>query len=162
MSQVLRERAIGMLTAGIFTKAVARELNVHFSTINRLQSRFREFVSMSNRPHNRRPCVWSCVGERFADVNIVNRVPHGGSGVVVWAGTSYGQRNQLHFINGNLNAQRYHHKILRPIVVLFISRHHLMFQNDNARPHDVRICTQFVEAENVPVLQWPAYSPVTH
>ena len=37
MSQVLRERAIGMLTAGISTKAVARELNVHFSTISRLQ-----------------------------------------------------------------------------------------------------------------------------
>ncbi len=40
-----------MLTAGMSTRAVARELNVHFSTINR------EFGSTSNRPHNRRPCV---------------------------------------------------------------------------------------------------------
>ncbi len=30
MSQVLRERAIGMLTAGMSTRAVARELNVNF------------------------------------------------------------------------------------------------------------------------------------
>jgi hypothetical protein len=30
MSQVLRESAIGMLTAGISTKAVAREINVEF------------------------------------------------------------------------------------------------------------------------------------
>ncbi len=37
------------------TRAVARELNVHFSTIS--QRRFREFCSTSNRPHNRRPCV---------------------------------------------------------------------------------------------------------
>ena len=51
--------------------------------------------------------VWRCVGERFADVNIVNRVPHGEGGVMVWAGISYEQRTQLHFINGNLNAQRY-------------------------------------------------------
>ncbi len=57
MSQVLRERAIGMLTAGMSTRAVACELNVHFSTISRLQRRFREFGSTSNRPHNRRPHV---------------------------------------------------------------------------------------------------------
>ncbi len=56
MSQVLRERAIGMLTAGMSNRAVARELNVHFSTI-RLQRRFREFGSTSNRPHNSRPRV---------------------------------------------------------------------------------------------------------
>ncbi len=57
MSQVLRERAIGMLTAGMSTRAVARELNVNFSTISRLQRRFREFGSTSNQPHNRRPRV---------------------------------------------------------------------------------------------------------
>ncbi len=57
ISQVLRERAIGMLTAGMSTRAVARELNVNFSTISHLQRHFREFGSTSNRPHNRRPCV---------------------------------------------------------------------------------------------------------
>jgi transposase len=34
-----------------------------------------------------------------------------------------------------------------------------MFQHDNAGPHVARIGTQFLEAENVPVLPWPAYSP---
>ncbi|KAL0152664.1 hypothetical protein M9458_052387 [Cirrhinus mrigala] len=57
MSQVLRERAIGMLTAGMSTRAVACDLNVHCSTIRRLQRHFREFGSTSNLPHNRRPCV---------------------------------------------------------------------------------------------------------
>jgi hypothetical protein len=33
-----------------------------------------------------------------------------------------------------------------------------MFQDDNARPHVGRICTQFMEAENVQVHPWPAYS----
>ncbi len=54
MSQVSRERVIGVLTAGMSTRAVARELNVNLSTISRLQRRFREFGSTSNRPHNHR------------------------------------------------------------------------------------------------------------
>ena len=95
----------------------------------------------------------------FADVNIVNSAPPGGGGVMVWAGTSYGQQTQLQFIDGNMNAQRYHGEILRPIVVPFIHLHQLMFQHDNERLHVTRICTQSLEAENVPVLPWPAYSP---
>ncbi len=57
MSKVLRKRAIGMLTAGMSTRAVARELNVNFSTISSLQRSFREFGSTSKRPHNSRQHV---------------------------------------------------------------------------------------------------------
>ncbi len=77
---------------------------------------------------------------------------------MVWAGVCYGQWTQVHFIDGILNAQRYRDEILRPIVVPFIHDHHLMLQHDNARPHIARICTQFLEAENILVLEWPAYS----
>ncbi len=57
ISQVLRECAIGLLTAGMSTRVVDHELKVNFSTISRLQRFFREFGSTSNRPHNRRPRV---------------------------------------------------------------------------------------------------------
>ena len=50
--------------------------------------------------------MYGCVGERFADVNIVDLVAHGGSGVMEWAGVCYGQRTQVYFIDGILNAQR--------------------------------------------------------
>ncbi len=93
------------------------------------------------------------MGERFANVNVVDRVAHGGGGVMVWAGVFYGQRTQEHIIDGILNEQRYRDEILRPIVVPFIHDHHLMLQ------HVARICTQFLEAENIPVLAWPAYPP---
>ncbi len=85
---------------------------------------------------------------------------------MVWAGVCYGQQTQVHFIEGILNALRYRDEILRPIVAPLIHDHHLMLQHDNARPLVARICTQFLEAENIPVLAWPAYSPdkwhVTH
>ncbi len=37
-----------------------------------------------------RQCVWCRVGERFADVNVVDRVAHVGAGVMVWTGVFYG------------------------------------------------------------------------
>jgi hypothetical protein len=86
MSQVLKERAIGMLIAQMSTRPLAGEFNVHFSTVSHLH-RFRKFGGTSSRPHRAR--VWHRVGERFADVNIFNRMPHGR--VMVWAGISYGQ-----------------------------------------------------------------------
>ena len=56
----------------------------------------------------------------------------------------------VHF--NDLNAQRYRDKILRSIVVLFIRRHHLMFQHDNAQP----LCLKDLKMSALP---WPAYSP---
>ncbi len=50
-------------------------------------------------------------------------------------------------------------QIPRPIVVPFIRQHHLMLKHDNAELHVARICTQFLEAENIPVLAQPACSP---
>ena len=41
----------------------------------------------------------------------------------------------------------------------FIRSNTLMFQHDNAWRHVARTCTQFLEAENVPVLPRPEYSP---
>ncbi len=50
-----------------------------------------------------RQCVWCRVGERFADVNVVDRVAHGSGGVMIWAGVCYGQWTQVNFIDGILN-----------------------------------------------------------
>ena len=84
MSQVLEGVCNWHADCRMSTRAVARGLNVNFSTI----CRFREFGSTFNRPHNRRPRLRDRVGERFADVNVVNRVPHGGGGIILWSAYS--------------------------------------------------------------------------
>ncbi len=38
------------------------------------------------------------VSKWFADVNVVDRVAHGGGGVMVWAGVCYGQQTQVEFL----------------------------------------------------------------
>ncbi len=38
--------------------------------------------------------VWRRVGERFADVKAVDRVAHGGGGVMEWASVCYGHSNK--------------------------------------------------------------------
>ncbi len=41
-----------------------------------------------------------------------------------------------------------------------------MLQHDNAQPHVAGIFTEFLDAENIPILAWPAYlpdmSPIEH
>ena len=103
--------------------------------------------------------IWRRTGERYADACVVRRVAHGGGGVLVWAGISHGHRTQLYFVEGNLNAVRYRDEILRPIVIPFVEQNYLILQQDNARPHVARVCMNFLEAENIRVLEWPAYSP---
>ncbi len=51
--------------------------------------------------------------------------------------------------------------VIDAIVVPFIHDHHLMLRHDNARPHVARICTLFLEAENIPAYSLDM-SPIEH
>lgn len=79
----------------------------------------------------------------------------------VWCGQAYAIDNKHRriLLLVFLNAQSYSDKILKIIVVPFIHGHHLMLQRDHEEPHAAKICTRFLEAENIPVPAWSAYSP---
>lgn len=72
-----------------------------------------------------------------------------------WFGLCYGQRTQVHFIDVILKAQRFSNETSS---VSFIDNHHLVLQYDGAQSHVAMILTQFLEAENIPVLAWPVCS----
>lgn len=100
-------------------------------------------------------------GERTAACCVRHVVPYGGGGVMVWGGICGDQTTPLVVINGNLNAQRYRDDILRPVVLPYLQQQPrgVLYQHDNARPHTARIVVNFLAANNVNVLPWPACSP---
>ena len=69
------------------------------------------------------------------------------------------QENKLG-INGNLNAQRYRDEILAPVVIPYLNANpNAIFQQDNARPHTAQLTTQYLQTNNVDVMEWPSKSP---
>ena len=105
--------------------------------------------------------VYRRVGERYSDacVTEVDRFRRGS--VMVWGGINHQGKTDLVVIRGNLNAQGYINDVLRPVVVPFINTQNgpVIFQQDNARPHTARVTTQFLQGNNINVMQWPSMSP---
>ena len=73
---------------------------------------------------------------------------------MVWGGICHTGRTELKVIDGTLNAVRYRDDILARIVLPFIRNNgfHHTFQEDNARCHVARICKEFLERNNIRVL----------
>ena len=105
---------------------------------------------------DRRRRVWRRRGDRYA---IVEHDRYGGGSLMVWGGISVRFRTELLVLNGTLTGQRYINEVLQPVVLPFVQQHHVVLQDDNARPHRARIVQQFLQQNNVDHLDWPARSP---
>ena len=75
---------------------------------------------------------------------------------MVWGGICVHSRTELLVLNGTLTGQRYINEVLQPVVLPFVQQHHIVLQDDNARPHRARIVQQFLQQNNVDHLDWPA------
>ena len=60
-----RERAIGMLTAGMSARDVARHFQRHESTISQLQNKFQQTGNVAERPRSGRPRKTTPQEDRF-------------------------------------------------------------------------------------------------
>ena len=109
---------------------------------------------------NGREWVYRCTGERFADVNVNQRLPFGGGSVMVCGAFSFNDRTFLYVLDGNLNGNRYLQEVIQSFVIVpqrIVAS--AMFQDDNARPHRSRVVADFLRQHNVNRMDWPQYLP---
>ena len=103
--------------------------------------------------------MWRRNRERFAECCVKQRDRWVGGSVLVWGGITADNRTQLHVLDRSINALTYRDQILAPIVLPFLRRHlpYGVFQHDNARPHITRLCTHYLQTNNIVVLDWPLF-----
>ncbi|GFV73498.1 transposable element Tcb1 transposase [Trichonephila clavipes] len=81
-------------------------------------------------------------------------------GIMVWGGIGYHSRTALVRIAGTLNRQRYMSEVLEPVVLPYLQGlTTTIFQQDNVRPHVIRIVRRFFVNHQIELLAWLARSP---
>ena len=104
--------------------------------------------------------VWRRRNERFTDPCVQEVDRWGGGSIHFWAGITRHNRTDLVVFNGNVTANVYINNVLRPVAIPFMRRHRLRtLQQDGARPHTAAVTRQFLQQNDVNVLDWPALSP---
>ena len=72
---------------------------------------------------------------------------------MVWGGISHRAKTDLVTVHGNLNAMRYCNEIVQPALLPFLRQGHAtIFQQDNPRCHVARHTMNFLQTNNVNVL----------
>lgn len=111
---------------------------------------------------NGRTRVWRRRGERFAGCLVTEVDIFGGGSVMVWGGICGGNRTRLVVVNGTLtSSQRYRNEIFTPVVLPYLRTNGpgLTFQQENAIAHTARTTLEFLNQNNVDMLDWPSKSP---
>uniref|UniRef100_K1QTA7 Transposable element Tcb2 transposase n=1 Tax=Magallana gigas TaxID=29159 RepID=K1QTA7_MAGGI len=105
--------------------------------------------------------VWRRRGERFAGCCVTEVDRFGGGSAMVWGGICGGNRTRFVAVNGTLTSQRYRDEILSPVVLPYLRTNGagLTFQQDNATAHTARATREFLNQNNVDMLDWPSNSP---
>ena len=80
---------------------------------------------------------------------------------MVWGGIMGNRETDLVVVQSNINAQRYVADVLNVHALPFIRQHSpgVTLMQDNARPHEASVTTQFLQQNNVNVMPWSAVSP---
>jgi transposase len=82
----------------------------------------------------------------------------GGGSVMVWGAFCGGKRSELKFLEGSQDASSYV-GTLQSHLLPFFDPATQIFQQDNAPIHTATLTRQWLQAQNVQVLAWPALSP---
>jgi len=104
--------------------------------------------------------VYRRTHERFSDNCVVERDRFGGGSVMIWAGISFHHKTPAVVIQGTLTARRYCDDVLQPVVLPLANENRgLILMQDGATSHTARVTRDFLAANHIRTLPWPARSP---
>ncbi|GFV32921.1 transposable element Tcb2 transposase [Trichonephila clavipes] len=123
---------------------------------------FTDEIRLSTRNDSQRVLIWRDIGTRFYTSNIKERHHYGGPGVLVWGGIKLNGRIERHiFDRWSVTGDHYCEEVLLLHTRLFrcVIGPELIFIDDNARSHRTLAVEELLESEDIPRMDWPAYSP---
>ncbi|GFU14068.1 transposable element Tcb1 transposase [Trichonephila clavipes] len=122
---------------------------------------FSDESSFGLQSDSRRTLIWRAPSTRYHQENTIERHRYGGAGWLVCGGIILGFRTDLHVQSVTMKGHIYRDVILEQYVRLFRGAMgaEFLFMDDNARPHRANIVDECLQSEDIPRMDWPAYSP---
>jgi len=120
-----------------------------------------ETVITSNQLDSRH-LVWTKDVDPLDPRLIVESVQGGGAKIMVWGCISWYGVHDLVLLEGSVNAEGYIGVLeanLLPIRQQYFGRSSFIFQQDGARIHTANATMEFLNDQNIEVLEWPPHSP---
>jgi len=104
--------------------------------------------------------VYRRTHERFSEICVVGRNRFSGGSVMIWASISFHHKTPAVVIQGTLTARRYCDDVLQSAVLPLANENRgLILMQDGATSHTARVTRDFLAADHIRTLPWPARSP---
>jgi transposase len=117
---------------------------------------------ITSLPLDSRHLVWTKDSDALDPKLIIQSIQGGGAKIMVWGSISWNGVHDLALIEGTMDAVGYIgvlEKYLLPVREEYFQRRPFIFQQDGARVHTAHRTMEYLNDQDITVLEWPAHSP---
>lgn len=136
--------------------------HAHWSVDNWKQVVFSDESLITAYPINSRSIVWTKGTKGLNPKLVVPAVQAGGSKIMVWGCISKHGFHDLALLEGSVDSEAYIATLsnhLLPVISTYFRNEDVVFQQDGAKIHTSHTTTEFLNENNITVLEWPPHSP---